>query len=390
MPPRVRSTTWASRSRPPTRSGPRRPAWPGRAWTPPPRTRSRAATPCRTRCGWTARTARPGRSTPSWPTPSTPRAGCARSRSAGTPCAAGRPRSRHPAVADMTDAPLSRRMVAEATGTGMLVAVVVGSGIAAQRLYPSDPGGALLANSLATGAGLVAIILAFGAISGAHLNPTVTMAGWLSGTVPRREVAPYAAAQIGGGLVGVAVANLMFDQPAVSIATSHRATAATTFSEVVATFGLLIVITGLARARRLDAAPYAVGAYITAAYWFTSSTSFANPAVTIARALTDTFAGIAPASVPPFVAAQLAGAALAVALAAYLHARPAPTEGATMPPTPAVPTAVFLCVHNAGRSQMALGWLDHLAAGRVVGYSAGSEPADRLNPVAVAAMAEVG
>ena len=292
----------------------------------------------------------------------------------------------------MTEAPLSRRMVAEATGTGMLVAVVVGSGIAAQRLYPSDPGGALLANSLATGAGLVAIILAFGAISGAHLNPTVTMAGWLSGTVPRREVAPYMAAQIGGGLVGVVVANLMFDQPAISIATNHRATAATTFSEVVATFGLLIVITGLARAHRLDAAPYAVGAYITAAYWFTSSTSFANPAVTIARALTDTFTGIAPASVPPFVVAQLVGAALAVALAGYLHPRPvhASVQGAAMPTTSPTPTVVFLCIHNAGRSQMALGWLNHLANGRVTGYSAGSEPADQLNPTAVDAMAEVG
>ena len=292
----------------------------------------------------------------------------------------------------MTDAPLGRRAVAEAVGTGMLVAVVVGSGIAAQRLYPTEPGGALLANSLATGAGLVAIILAFGAISGAHLNPAVTVAGWLSGTVPRREVGPYVAAQIGGGLVGVVVANLMFDLPAVSLATNDRATIATTFSEVVATFGLLVVITGLARAGRLDAAPYAVGAYIAAAYWYTSSTGFANPAVTIARALTDTFTGIAPASVRPFVAAQLLGATLAIALARYLHPHrhPATVEGVTMPTTPETPTVVFLCIHNAGRSQMALGWLNHLAADRVTGYSAGSEPADQLNPTAVAAMAEVG
>ena len=292
----------------------------------------------------------------------------------------------------MTAAPLGRRAVAEAVGTGMLVAVVVGSGIAAQRLYPADPGGALLANSLATGAGLVAIILALGPVSGANLNPAVTVAGWLSGTVPRREVGPYVAAQVGGGLAGVVVANLMFGLPAVSVATDHRATAATTFSEVVATFGLLIVITGLARARRLDAAPYAVGAYITAAYWFTSSTSFANPAVTVARAFTDTFTGIAPASVPPFVVAQLAGAALAVALAGYLCPRPRhiTVKGVTMPTTSGTPTVVFLCVHNAGRSQMALGWLTHLAGGQIAGYSAGSEPADRLNPAAVEAMAEAG
>ena len=273
----------------------------------------------------------------------------------------------------------------------MLVAVVVGSGIAAQRLYPGDTGAQLLANSLATGAGLVAIILAFAQISGAHLNPAVTLAGWLSGDVERRQLGPYIGAQVAGGLAGVMVANVMFDLTPVSVSSHDRAAAATTFSEVVATFGLVLVIAGLVRARRLDAAPYAVGAYITAAYWFTSSTSFANPAVTIARVFTDTFTGIAPASVPPFVAAQLVGAALAVALARYLHPTVVHvrTQGATMPTAPS-PTVVFLCVHNAGRSQMALGWLTHLAAGRVTGYSAGSEPADQLNPAAVAAMAEVG
>jgi arsenate reductase (thioredoxin) len=288
----------------------------------------------------------------------------------------------------VTPPSLGRRAVAEAVGTALLVAVVVGSGIAAQRLSPGDAGAELLESSLATGAGLVAIILAFAAVSGAHLNPVVSLAAWHSGAFPRREVGPYIGAQVAGGLVGVVVANLMFAVPAVSIATDDRATAATTLSEVVATFGLLVVVTGLARAGRLDAAPYAVGAYIAAAYWFTSSTSFANPAVTIARTLTDTFAGIAPASVPAFVAAQLLGAGLAVALAGYLHPDP---HGATMtsPPSPAA-TVLFLCVHNAGRSQMALGWLDHLAGGRVRGYSAGSEPADSLNPTAVAAMAEVG
>jgi arsenate reductase len=296
----------------------------------------------------------------------------------------------------VTTAPLGRRAVAEAVGTALLVAVVVGSGIAADNLFPGDAGGALLANSLATGAGLVAIILAFAPVSGAHINPAVTLAGWWSGEVPRRDVGPYVAAQLAGGLAGVVVANVMFDLSPVSLSTDDRATAATTLSEVVATFGLLVVITGLARARRLDAAPYAVGAYIAAGYWFTSSTAFANPAVTVARSLTDTFTGIAPASVPAFVAAQLAGAALAVALAGYLHHAPrgAPMAPASAPsstaPAPRPPAVVFLCVHNAGRSQMALGWLDHLAAGRVAGYSAGSEPADRLNPVAVAAMAEVG
>jgi glycerol uptake facilitator-like aquaporin len=221
-----------------------------------------------------------------------------------------------------------RRAVAEAVGTGMLVAVVVGSGIAAQRLSPGQPGAQLLENSLATGAGLVAIILAFAPVSGAHLNPVVTLAAWASGDLGRRELGPYVGAQLAGGLAGVVVANLMFDLGPVSISTNHRAAAATDLGEVVATFGLLVVITGLTRARRLDAAPYAVGAYITAAYWFTSSTSFANPAVTVARSLTDSFTGIAPASVPAFVLTQLLGAGFAVALAGYLHPR---TLGARPP-----------------------------------------------------------
>src|SRR3954466_8602682 len=214
---------------------------------------------------------------------------------------------------------LARRVTAEAVGTGFLVAVVVGSGIAAQRLSPNDVGLQLLENSTATAAGLVALILAFGSVSGAHFNPVVTLADRCFGGMSTREALVYVPAQIVGGCVGAVVANLMFDLDAINLSTHVRSGAPIWLGEVVATFGLIIVILGVVRSGRADTAPFAVAGYIAAAYWFTSSTSFANPAVTIGRTLSDTFTGIAPASVPAFVLAQLAGALIALGLVRALY-----------------------------------------------------------------------
>ena len=210
-------------------------------------------------------------------------------------------------------------MTAEAVGTGLLVAVVVGSGIFAERLSPDDAGLQLLENTIATAGGLVAIILAFGSVSGAHLNPVVTLAERALGGMATREALGYAAAQVVGGCAGAMVANLMFELDAVTLSTHTRSSGALWLGEIVATFGLLTVILGVVRSGRAAAAPFAVGGYIAAAYWFTSSTSFANPAVTIGRTLSDTFAGIRWTSAPAFIAAQLAGGVAAIALARYLH-----------------------------------------------------------------------
>ena len=211
----------------------------------------------------------------------------------------------------------ARRAVAEFLGTCLLLAVVVGSGIMAERLSAGNVALALLANSLATGAGLLALILAFGPISGAHFNPVVTLADAAQGGLPWRDVPVYLAAQFAGAVAGVLLAHVMFDHPLI-VASSHaRAGLRQVVSELVATFGLLAVIWACAR-RRPTAAPFGVAAYITAAYWFTASTSFANPAVTVARTLTDTFAGIRPADAPAFVAAQVVGAAAATGLFRWL------------------------------------------------------------------------
>ena len=213
---------------------------------------------------------------------------------------------------------LARRLVAEGLGTALLVAVVVGSGIYAEKLSV-DPGLQLLENSIATGAGLVALILAFGPVSGAHFNPVVTLADRVLGGINTRDSLAYIAAQVLGGCLGAMVANLMFELDAINISTQARSSSALWLSEVVATMGLLLVILGVVRSGRGHLAPFAVGGYIAAAYWFTSSTSFANPAVTIARTLSDTFAGIEPSSVPPFIAAQVVGAAIGVLIARFLH-----------------------------------------------------------------------
>ena len=208
---------------------------------------------------------------------------------------------------------LVRKAFAELLGTALLVAAVVGSGIAAQRLSPNDTGLELLENALATGAALVAVILAVGPVSGAHLNPVVSAVDAAFGGLRRTELPVYVASQIAGAIGGAVVANAMFGSSAISVATHSRSGANLWLSEVVATFGLLLVVFGVVRARRSNVVPFAVGAYITAAYFFTSSTSFANPAVTVARMFSDSFSGIAPASVAPFVAAQAVGGALAYA-----------------------------------------------------------------------------
>jgi glycerol uptake facilitator-like aquaporin len=212
---------------------------------------------------------------------------------------------------------LARRLTAEGIGTAFLLAAVVGSGIMGERLAGGNVAIALLANTLATGAMLVTLILTFGPISGAHFNPAVTLADASQGGLPWREVPGYVAAQLAGAFLGVAAAHLMFGEPVFSAARHIRAGGAQLFSEFVATFGLLCVIWGCARLRSA-AVPFAVGAYITGAYWFTASTSFANPAVTLARSASDTFAGIRLDDAPGFIVAQLAGAAAATVLFRWL------------------------------------------------------------------------
>lgn len=215
--------------------------------------------------------------------------------------------------------PLARRAFAEFLGTALLVTVVVGSGIAAQRLSPHDTGLQLFENSATTAAGLVALILALGPVSGAHFNPVVTAVDAVLHGMPRGDAVAYAGAQVSGGAFGAVLANLMFDERAVEWSTRARNGSHLWLSEVIATFGLLVVIFGVVRSGRATAAPFAVGAYIGAAYFFTSSTSFANPAVTVARTLSNTFAGIEPASAPAFVVSQVVGAALALGAIRFLY-----------------------------------------------------------------------
>jgi glycerol uptake facilitator-like aquaporin len=212
---------------------------------------------------------------------------------------------------------LGRRVVAEAIGTALLLATVVGSGIMAERLAGGNVAIALLANTLATGAGLVALILTFGGISGAHFNPVVTVADASQRGLAWRDVAPYLVAQVVGAFVGVALAHTMFGEPLFTASRHVRAGFGQLTAEFTATFGLLSVIWGCSRSRP-SATPFAVAAYITAAYWFTSSTSFANPAVTLARAASDTFAGIRPGDAPGFIVAQALGAGSATLLFRWL------------------------------------------------------------------------
>ena len=221
----------------------------------------------------------------------------------------------------MTDT-LARRAVAEFLGSALLLATVVGSGIMAAKLSGGNDALALLGNTLPTGAILVVLILIFAPVSGAHFNPAVTLAFVSRGELPMRVALVYLAAQIAGAIAGAWSAHLMFELPVAQLSSTVRTGAGQWIAEAIATFGLLLTIFGCVAGARA-AIPYAVGLYITAAYWFTASTSFANPAVTIARSLSDTFSGIAPGGVPAFIAAQLAGAAIATLLAAWLWPKPA-------------------------------------------------------------------
>lgn len=215
-----------------------------------------------------------------------------------------------------------RRLLAESIGTAMLLAAIIGSGIAAQRLSPHDTGLELLENAIATGAALVAIIWVFGPVSGAHFNPVITLADRLLGSLTTTAAAWYVVAQVVGAVLGAVTANLMFSIPPLEVSTKVRYGAGLWLAEGVATFGLVLVVFSLVRSGRTALAAPAVGVYIAAAYWFTASTSFANPAVTIARTLSDTFAGIAPGSVVPFILAQLVGGGIAIATTRFLYPRP--------------------------------------------------------------------
>jgi glycerol uptake facilitator-like aquaporin len=226
-------------------------------------------------------------------------------------------------VRNLSTATFARRLAAEGLGAAFLLATVIGSGIMAERLAGGNAALALLGNTLATGAILVVLILVFGPVSGAHFNPAVTMVFALRRALPWREVAPYLAVQIAGATVGALAAHVMFDLSLLQFSSRLRTGSGQWASELIATFGLIVTILGC----RVRAIPYAVGLYITAAYWFTASTSFANPAVTIARALTNTFSGIAPQHVAAFVVAQLVGALLAFLLSRWMFKSPAHAAG---------------------------------------------------------------
>jgi arsenate reductase (thioredoxin) len=297
----------------------------------------------------------------------------------------------------MRDATLGQRAASELVGTAFLVTAVIGSGIAASRLSPGDVGLQLLENSLITGAALVALILALQPVSAAF-NPVVTLVERAFGVLSTRTALALMAAQFAGGILGAIVANLMFGLPAVSIATHQRSGAGLWLGEVVATLGLVVVIFGALRAGRASSVAFAVGGYITAAYWFTSSTSFANPAVTLARMFSDTFAGIAPGSVPPFVVMQLIGGGLACLVVRVLYpnaptvaADPVPVKrGSIVSDTATRPAVLYACIHNSGRSVAAQVLTEHYAGGAVAVRSAGSEPGDTVNPVVAQVLAERG
>jgi arsenate reductase len=217
---------------------------------------------------------------------------------------------------------LPSKLAAEFVGTAFLLAGVIGSGIMAETLSPNDVGLQLFQNAFATAGILVALILAFGTVSGAHFNPAVTLADRLFGGIDTPTAGAYVVAQVTGGIVGVICANIMFDLSAVDWSTKDRSSGNLVFAEVVATLGLVLIIFAVVRSGKAAAAPYAVGGYIAGAYYFTSSTSFANPAVTVARTFSDTFAGIEPSSAPAFIGAQLVGAVIAVALARIIYPTP--------------------------------------------------------------------
>lgn len=241
----------------------------------------------------------------------------------------------------MTEAPRWRRLLAEFLGSTFLAAIVIGSGIAAQQLSPGDTGLQLFENAAATAAGLFAIIVMFGPVSGGHFNPVVSLVDAAFGGLSWKDALAYLPAQVAGCIGGAIVANVMFAEPVVSMSTKHRASGPHFLSEIVATLGLLLVIFALARSGRGRTAPAAVGAFIGAAYFFTSSTGFANPAITVGRMFSNTFAGIAPSSAPVFIAAQVVGAGLGVLgiKALYPDVTPAEASDIVFPPHEAIPTS---------------------------------------------------
>lgn len=293
----------------------------------------------------------------------------------------------------MSGVSLSRRATAEFVGTAFLVAAVVGSGIMAEHLAGGNVALALLANTIATGAALIALILTFGNISGAHFNPAVTIADALEHGMPWGDVPLYLFAQCSGGLLGTAVANLMFGEAVFSLSRHARTGPTQWLGEFVATFGLLSVIWGCSRLRS-NSVPYAVAAYITAAYWFTSSTSFANPAVSLARGFSDSFAGIRPQDVPLFVVAQMSGAIAATFLFRWLlPTLPSFAKDILMPhqTNSGVKTYLFACTHNAGRSQIAAAFFNLYAdPNGCRAISAGTQPAERVHPEVIEVMREIG
>src|SRR5258706_108671 len=292
----------------------------------------------------------------------------------------------------MSKTSIHKRASAEFLGAAFLVAAVIGSGIMGERLAGGNVALALLANTVATGAALLALIMAFGGISGAHFNPAVTVADALNNGMRWREVQAYRGSQIVGGLTGAAIAHLMFREPLFSFSHHARNGWPQLLSEFVATFGLLAVIWGCAKYRP-NSVPFAVGAYITGAYWFTSSTSFANPAVTLARSLSNTFAGIRPADVPAFIVVQMAGAIAATFLFRWFIPSISETaEDILMShESEGRRTYVFACVHNAGRSQMAAALFNVYAdRERCKAISAGTEPAKHVHPEVVEGMREIG
>jgi arsenate reductase len=288
-------------------------------------------------------------------------------------------------------------LLAEGLGTALLVTVVVGSGAAAERLSPGEVGLQLLANSTATAFGLAVLILMLGPVSGAHFNPVVTLAdryltrhdpaGRFTATSrPTTLVALYVTVQVLGAVAGALLADAMFGVPS-GWSVTHRDGWRLWTAEVVATAVLVLLIFALTRTGRHAHAPAAVGAYIGAAYWFTASTSFANPAVTVGRAFTDSFAGIAPASVPGFVVAQLVGGALGVLLVLALY--PSPKEATALLEIPS-PSVLFACRANAGRSVTARVLAEHYGGGRIEVHSAGSEPAGEIHPEVAAVLTGLG
>lgn len=272
-----------------------------------------------------------------------------------------------------------KRLVTEFIGTAMLLAAVVGSGIMAERLSGGNIAVALLANTIATGAALLALIFSFGPISGAHFNPVITLAAALSREFAWRDVGLYLPMQFLGAIFGVGIANLMFDLPLLFASTKQRTGFSQWLGEFVATFGLIAVIHSCSRLHKSFVIPVVVAAYITAAYWFTSSTSFANPAVTVARSMSDTFTGIRPIDVPGFVAAQFLGALAATITFRWL-----------VPVNKSMKKKVLiLCTGNSARSQMAEAYLRHMGSEKFDVYSAGISPS-LVRPEAIAALEEIG